>query len=80
MNKLTNKITIDPKIRFGKPVIAGTRITVEEVWGMLGGGMDFDEIQKEYGLSKKQVLTAVNYMTGWVKGEEVKEYEVPLGR
>jgi len=56
---MKKEIIINPKIRFGKPIIRGTRITVEEVLGALGGGMDFDEIQEEYGLTKKQILVAV---------------------
>jgi uncharacterized protein (DUF433 family) len=72
---MKNKIVIDPKIRFGKPTIAGTRITMEEVLGALAGGMEFKEIQKEYGLTKRQILAAVRYVTGWLKGEETQEYE-----
>ena len=49
------KITIDKNIRHGKPIIKGTRITVDEVLGMLESGMDYDEIKKEYGITKEQV-------------------------
>lgn len=68
------KIIVDPKIRFGKPIVAGTRITVEEVIGALAGGMDFREIEKEYGLTKPQILSAVRYVAGWIRGEETKDY------
>lgn len=68
------KIIVNPKIRFGKPIIEGTRITVEEVLGALAGGMEFSEIEKEYGLTKKQILSAVRYVAGWIKGEETKDY------
>lgn len=73
-------ITINPKIRFGKPVIRGTRITVEEVLGALAGGMDFKEIQREYGLTKPQVLAALRYVAGWLKGEVVRTYAVSTRR
>lgn len=74
-------IIIDPKIRFGKPTIAGTRMTVEEVLGALAGGMDFVEIEKEYNLTKKQIVTALQYIAGWIKGEKViEQYEVPSRR
>ena len=73
---MANGIEINPKIRFGKPVIKGTRITVEEVLGMLAGGMDFSEIKKEYGLTKQQIAAAIKYVSGWVKGEAIKNYEV----
>ncbi|OGY91982.1 MAG: hypothetical protein A3H70_01165 [Candidatus Komeilibacteria bacterium RIFCSPLOWO2_02_FULL_48_11] len=57
-------IVIDPKIRFGKPTIIGTRITVEEVLGALEGGMAFGEIEKEYGLTKEQIKAALQYVGG----------------
>ena len=74
--KMKKGITIDPKVRFGKPTIAGTRITIEEVLGALAGGMDFREIEKEYGLKREQITTAIRYVAGWIKGEETKSYEI----
>jgi len=73
-------IEINPQVRFGKPVVKGTRITVTEVLGWLAAGMDFDEIKDEYGLTKTQITDALKYMEGWVKGESVKHYEVFAGR
>lgn len=69
-------IIINPKIRFGKPIIANTRITVEEVLGALAGGMGFNDIEKEYGLTKEQVLSALRYVAGWIKGEKTKNYAI----
>jgi uncharacterized protein (DUF433 family) len=74
------EVVINPKIRFGKPTIRGTRITVEEVLGALAGGMTFGEIEKEYGLTKKQILAAIRYVAGWLQGEVTQEYEVPARR
>ena len=71
---------MNPKIRFGKPVIAGTRITVEEVLGALAAGMDFAEIKKEYGLTKQQIIAAIRYVTGWIKGETTKDYALSSRR
>jgi len=75
-----NTIIIDPKIRFGKPTVAGTRITVEEVLGALESGMDFNEIEREYGLTREQITAALQYVGGWLQGEETRAYEVPAGR
>jgi uncharacterized protein (DUF433 family) len=61
MREITQRIVIDPQVRFGKPTIKGTRITVEEVLGFLAGGMGFDEIEQEYGLAKSDVRAAVDY-------------------
>ncbi len=64
-------VVVDEKVRHGKPVIKGTRITVDEVLGMLEGGMTYEEIEKEYGLKRKQILAAIRYTASFVRGEEV---------
>lgn len=50
------RIIINEKIRHGKPIIEGTRITVEEVLGMLEGGMTYEDIKEEYGLAREDIL------------------------
>ena len=57
-------------IRHGKPVIEGTRITVEEVLGMLESGMTYKEIEEEYGLTKEEILAAIRYVISLIR--EVK--------
>ena len=42
--KRYEKIEIDPNIMFGKPVIKGTRVTVEQILRKLAGGMTVEEI------------------------------------
>jgi uncharacterized protein (DUF433 family) len=41
-------IVVDPEIRFGKPTVRGTRITVGDVLGYLAGGMSEDVILAEF--------------------------------
>lgn len=65
------KIIIDEKVRHGKPIIEGTRITVEEVLDMLETGLTYDEIKREYGLTKKEILAAIGYVSSFLHGEEV---------
>lgn len=43
-----DRIETNPKIMFGKPVIKGTRITVELILRKLGGGMTVSEILKDH--------------------------------
>jgi uncharacterized protein (DUF433 family) len=43
-----NRITIDPRIRSGKPCIKGTRIAVADVLDYLGGGMTVAEILDDF--------------------------------
>ena len=42
------RITIDPRIRSGKPCIRGTRITVADVFDYLGGGMSVAEVLDDF--------------------------------
>ncbi len=49
------RITIDPEIRHGKPIIKGTRVPVEVILGSLAGGMEIQEIAAEYGIEKEDV-------------------------
>ncbi len=53
------KIITDEKVRHGKPIIAGTRITVDDVLGWLGSGMSYEEIEQEYGINKDDFLPIV---------------------
>lgn len=45
---LLARITTDPAVRFGKPCIHGTRITVGDVLSYLAGGMDERELLAEF--------------------------------
>jgi uncharacterized protein (DUF433 family) len=42
------RIVLDPEIRFGKPLVRGTRITVGDVLGYLAGGMSEQEILSDF--------------------------------
>ncbi len=46
--KLHKRIDINPKIMFGKPVISGTRITVEHILRKLAEGITIKEIIKDH--------------------------------
>lgn len=74
MTEIAPNIVINPDIRFGKPIIKGTRITVEEVLGYLAGGMEYEAIEKEFGITKAQITTVLNYVATFLKGENI---EVP---
>lgn len=70
-------ITQNPKILNGKPIIAGTRISVKVILEFLAGGMEIKEILKEYPyLTKKQIQAAIQYAAGRVgskKTSSIKE-------
>jgi len=55
-------IEINPNIMLGKPVIKGTRITVEHIISLLSQDISIVEILNEYkGLEKKQILACLQY-------------------
>ena len=45
---LLERITMNPEVKVGKPVIRGTRLTVDFIIGLLGHGMTVEEILAEY--------------------------------
>ena len=65
------EIVVDEKVRFGKPIVKGTRITVDEVLGALAGGMTYEELEKEYGINRDGILAALKYATEIVSEEHV---------
>ncbi|MDI6721245.1 MAG: DUF433 domain-containing protein [Candidatus Aenigmarchaeota archaeon] len=67
------RVIIDNKIRHGKPVIKGTRITVDEILGALVGGMSYTEIKKEYGVTDDDIRAAIEYAASVFKGEEIRQ-------
>lgn len=57
---LLERISIDPKVMVGKPVIRGTRLTVEYILGLLANGVIIEEILEEYpGLEKDDILACL---------------------
>ena len=65
-------ITRNPAVMLGKPVIAGTRITVELIMRKLAGGFTVDDILDMYPhLTKEQVSAALNYAANLIAHEIV---------
>jgi len=55
-------ISINPNVRFGKPCINGTRISVYDVLSWLAAGMGFDEIISDFPqLNKEQILACLSF-------------------
>ncbi len=62
MSELLNRITIDPAVRGGKPLISGTRITVTDVLEYLASGMSEDEIIADFpDLSHEDILATLAF-------------------
>ena len=54
-------ISMDPKVRFGKPCLAGTRVDVATVLSELASGSSVDQVGSEYQLTAQQISTALRY-------------------
>ena len=67
-----DRITSDPNVMLGKPVIKGSRITVELILRKIGGGYSFEEILEMYPhLNKEDILAAVNFAASVLGSEEI---------
>lgn len=66
------RIEVDPAIRFGKPVIQGTRVPVELVIAKLAGGMSADEVASEYDLTLEDIQAALAYAASVLADEEIR--------
>jgi uncharacterized protein (DUF433 family) len=61
---LLKRIAVDPRVMVGKPVIRGTRLTVQFVLGLLASGQSIGEILSEYeGLAHEDVLACLLFAT-----------------
>ncbi len=60
---MKSKIEINPNIHFGKPCIAGTRITVHDILELIREGISFEEIIKDYypNLKTEDISTCIQY-------------------
>ncbi len=56
--ELLNRITFNPAIFAGKPIIRGMRIAVEHILGMLAAGSTVDELLEGYPFLEKEDIQA----------------------
>jgi len=59
--ELLSRISVDPRVCFGKPCIRGRRIWVSLVLDLLAGGMKQEELIKEYDLQEADILACIAY-------------------
>ena len=62
LHPLLERISIDPRVCFGKPTVRGTRIWVSLILDLLAGGMTMGELLEEYPqLTTEDILAAIAY-------------------
>ena len=59
---MSERIVIEPSVCNGRPVVRGTRITVQTILEFLGAGDSIDDVLEEYpSLSREDVLACLSY-------------------
>ena len=76
---MLKRISVNPKIHFGKPCITGTRITVQNVLELLNEGLFFTEIIEDYypDLTVADVQACLEYAIALVASEDIYINVVP---
>ena len=70
---METRIEVDPNVHFGKPCVAGTRITVESVMELIEEGIPFAEIVKDYypDLTIEDLRACVRFVRRLLAAEEI---------
>lgn len=62
MKEVSEYISINPEVRFGKPCIKGTRIAVADILKWLASGMTHEQILDDYpSLTREHILAALSF-------------------
>ncbi len=74
------RITVDPGILVGKPVVKGTRLAVEFIMDLLAQGWSVEEILRNYpGLTQADIQACLGYASAILKAEKVYRFEKVMG-
>jgi uncharacterized protein (DUF433 family) len=70
--QLTRRVSVDPKVCSGKPVIRGTRIMVTNVLSMLAAGYTVERVREAYPeLTREDIAAALDYASAIIDEEKV---------
>lgn len=70
--EIAPRISVNEHVRFGKPVITGTRVPVDLILGKLAGGMTYEEVMVEYEITREDILAVLDYAAKILSSEEVR--------
>ena len=73
MENWQTRIAVNPEIHFGKPCIAGTRITVQGVLELLDEGLSFETIVQDYypDLAVEDIQACIQYAIALIAAEDI---------
>jgi uncharacterized protein (DUF433 family) len=71
---MLHRIAVSPQIHFGKPCVAGTRITVQSVLELVREGVPMDGIRRDYypDLSTEDIQACVQYAIDLIALEDIR--------
>ena len=71
---MNERISVNSNTHFGKPCVAGTRITVQNVLELINEGLSFDEIKRDFypDLQTEDIKACVDYAISLISSEEIK--------
>lgn len=70
--EIAPRVSVNEKVRFGKPVITGTRVPIDLILGKLAGGMTYEAVMAEYEITREDILAALDYAAKTLSGEEIR--------
>ncbi len=72
MQEIAPRIVVDETIRFGRPVIQGTRVPVDCLIGQLSTGLSVEQVAEEYAVSREDVLAALAYAARYLAEDQTR--------
>ena len=70
--EIAPRISVNEKVKFGKPVITGSRVPVDLILGKLAGGLTYEEVIEEYDVTREDILAVLDYAAKTLSSEEIR--------
>ena len=75
-----DRIVVDARVHFGKPCVAGTRITVRDVLELVDQDLSFDQMIQDYypELTAADIHACIRYAIALVGAEDIRLRTAPV--
>jgi len=70
--EIAPRITVDSRVRFGQPVIRGTRVPVAVILDEMAAGTSLADITREYGVKREDVHAVLRYAAEVIADEDIR--------
>ena len=70
--EIAPRIVVDPRVRFGHPVIKGTRVPVAVILDEMAAGTTMEDIAREYRVTREDLRAVLRYAAQVIAAEDVK--------